>query len=415
MRRSRREEPHKTPRTGRWRAAYGPSKSRGYAYVDGERERAGRRLGAVGEALEGLDSANIIGLSFAQMPKDVGEGEDQLAIVVDERAAPLAPRGRGDAQSLAAVRQYVHEQLSPRSRQNALDALRRVARVALADPGARAEDFPWLDLTEEVAQLVRRLLHDQTVAGAIVPGTANITLSHLRGMARKLYRMRLIDHERFTSIAGPGMLKNVPGKRRTRGKELSAAGERELRQAARALDGYQGAMLDAAIVLAIGGGLRREEVANIELERVGPGEITLIGKGNKEREVPVDAQMQAAIDDWGRERARLQPEHGRLFCSPWHPSRVLSPWSFWSLVRQAAHGAFGDRQPCAPECACFEALTGPHDFRRTFITRLLDQGFDLRQAQLLAGHESPETTARYDKRSIRALFDKRRGVRVLAT
>jgi integrase/recombinase XerD len=353
-------------------------------------------------------------LSFAEMPNGVVEGEQSLVAVVDSDEGDVLARVDRGGGAAEAVRQYVRTQLSVRSRHNALDALRRVARMALRDESARAEDFPWPDLTDEVAQLIRRGLHDLTVEEKIVPGTANLTLSHLRGMARTLYRMRLIDHERFTRIAGPGMLKNVPGKRQTRGRELSPAGERALRAAARALDGYQGVMLDAAITLAIGGGLRREEVASVEVDRLTPELLTIVGKGNKERDVPVDPQMCDAVEEWARERARLLPAHENLFCSPWRPDQKLSPWSFWLLVRRAAHTAFGDRQPCAPGCACFEALTGPHDFRRTFVTRLLDQGFDLRQVQVLAGHESPETTARYDKRSKEALYAKRRNVRVIS-
>ena len=74
-----------------------------------------------------------------------------------------------------------------------------------------------------------------------------------------MYGMKLITVEQLV-IAQPFMVKNLQGTRGERGESLSVRGERELLKAARALDGYQGTMLETAVVLAIGAGLRREEV-----------------------------------------------------------------------------------------------------------------------------------------------------------
>ena len=104
-----------------------------------------------------------------------------------------------------------------------------------------------------------------------------------------------------------------------------------------------------------------------------------------------------------------------MFCAPDMPNKELSPWSFWALVRDGAHRAFGDRKKCNKGCRCLKVVTGPHDFRRTFATRLFEAGLDVRTVQVLMGHESPETTVRYDKRDKKSIFEKMRNVKGLVT
>jgi site-specific recombinase XerD len=333
-------------------------------------------------------------------------------VVISRRHETSIELAEPTSASALAVRAYIGSQLSIRSRHNALDALRRIAR-AIRGPGADPEDFPWASFTLASANQLRAVLYDQTVDGVIKPGTANLTLSHLRGLVRKMYELKLVTHEQLV-IAQPKMVKNVPGSRDTRGDKISEHDELCLRAAAREFGGYQGVMLDAAIVVSIGTGLRREEVADLAVKGLGPKVLTVVGKGNKQRKVPLDGSTLDSIDEWLRLRAQLAPEHDKVFCSPYRVDQAMSAWSFWSLLRDAAHQAFGDREFCDGECRCLEVISGPHDFRRTFITRLLEMGMDLREAQVLAGHASPETTARYDKRDEEVLFEKRRSMRVIA-
>lgn len=353
-----------------------------------------------------------------------GDDDDVLALEdVFETPAPAAPTAllalvapQGSLvfpDSDRAVQAYLRGQLSPRSRQNAADALKRLTRLLLRDDSAAPAQIQWSVINYELATTIRTVLYDATRTGAITPGTANLTLSHLRGLLRAMYGIGLVTSDQLGLVAS-GALKSVPGKRTARGRALTPDEEKALRDAAQSFDGYRGAMLDTAIVLAIGAGLRREEVARLTVAGLRPRELVVLGKGNKERPAPLDAEMRAIADAWLEERTRLAPKHGGLFCSPQKPNWAFSNWSFWALVREAAHAAFGDETLCTKTCGCLTVVTGPHDFRRTFATRLLDRGFDIRQVQVLMGHESPETTARYDKRDLETLFEKRRTTKVIA-
>lgn len=338
----------------------------------------------------------------------------EVVQVLGAAAGPLS-RWIAPHDGARAVHEYVESQMSPRSKQTAMDALRRVVRLLTQDRVRDAEQFPWPLISYEIANRIRSRLYEVTLTGAITPGTANLTLSHLRGLIRTLRGLHLITSEmRGELVDTKGPLRSIPGTRIPRGRALSVGEEKQLRGVAKGLDGYQGALLEATMVTSIGAGLRREEVSGLTLEGFGPENISILGKGNKQRDIPIDPQMQEATEAWLETRTELAPSHEALFCSPELPNQRLSPWSFWSLVRRASHRAFGDRKKCDKGCRCLKVVTGPHDFRRTFATRLLESGFDIREVQRLMGHESIETTARYDKRDIETLFEKRRNTKVIA-
>jgi site-specific recombinase XerD len=332
-----------------------------------------------------------------------------------ELALEDAPAAAKNARLVAA---FLAGQTSTKSRQNALDALRRVSRVIariVGLPGelAHPDAIHWCSLEYEQAVAVRACLADMSTSGEIGPSTANLTLSYLRSLFAVAATMRLISPEQ-AMLSNPKILKGIRGARTTRGRALSLTEERALREATVYLKKYQAPMFETALALAIGGGLRREEIANLTVDGVGLAELSVLGKGNKQRRISVDEQMRTQLDRWLEVRAELAPLHGNLFCSPQYADRPLSGWSFWWLVRRTAHRAFGSAGACEEDCPCLDVVTGPHDFRRTFASRLLDKGFDLSEVQKLMDHESITTTALYDKRELEALHEKRRRTRLLA-
>jgi integrase len=152
-----------------------------------------------------------------------------------------------------------------------------------------------------------------------------------------------------------------------------------------------GCARDAALVaLAVVTGLRREELSRLDLASFDGFKITVIGKGRKRREVflPTAGRSRELLRMWLAERG---DGAGALFWrldrggKPVRGSR-LTPAGVWSVLT-----SLGRKAKLAPPIT-------PHDFRRTFVSTLLDRGVDLPTVQTLAGHADPKTTGKYDRR-----------------
>ncbi len=133
-------------------------------------------------------------------------------------------------------------------------------------------------------------------------------------------------------------------------------------------------------------GLRASEVADLETGQVHPslGVANVIGKGNKERIVPVGRPALAAIDQYLNElRPRLLGPHGdtpKVFLS--RTGQPINRIVVWQIVkRQARRAGLHDIHP--------------HTLRHCFATHLLAGGADLRIVQELLGHANIATTQVY--------------------
>ena len=136
------------------------------------------------------------------------------------------------------------------------------------------------------------------------------------------------------------------------------------------------------------GGLRRSEIADLNVEDVNLElkEVKIIGKGNKERLIFLDEGTVLALQQW----LSLRGSHeGSLFYRVLKNGKLIAG----RLSDQAIYNIVKKRQNEAGI-----AEISPHDFRKTFISTILEETGDLRIAQALAGHSDPKTTASYDMR-----------------
>jgi len=129
-------------------------------------------------------------------------------------------------------------------------------------------------------------------------------------------------------------------------------------------------------------GLRVSELIGLRLDGVdiAVGFVRCIGKGSKERIVPLGESAAAAIADYMRVR-RVKKPTNYLFLN--HVGGKLSRMGFWKILR--AYGLRGGIK---------KKLT-PHVLRHSFATHLLERGADLRAVQTMLGHADISTTEIY--------------------
>uniref|UniRef100_UPI0035B48198 tyrosine-type recombinase/integrase n=1 Tax=Xanthobacter sp. TaxID=35809 RepID=UPI0035B48198 len=151
---------------------------------------------------------------------------------------------------------------------------------------------------------------------------------------------------------------------------------------------------DAAVIaLLYGAGLRISEALGLSAGMMSPGttQITVTGKGNKTRMVPLIAPVLAAVDAYrGLCPYPLAPDKPLFRGARGGP---LSP-RIVQLAVERMRGALG-----LPDSAT------PHALRHSFATHLLSRGGDLRAIQELLGHASLSTTQIYTQVDAAALMN----------
>jgi integrase/recombinase XerD len=137
-------------------------------------------------------------------------------------------------------------------------------------------------------------------------------------------------------------------------------------------------------------GLRVSELASLKVTDINQKQKTLrvIGKGNKEREIPYGEQADLWLKKWLKTRTAT--------------SVFLFPSKKGHLSRQTLWR-------CVHSCAILIGLNpvpSPHVLRHAFATHLLNHGADLRAVQTLLGHENITTTEIYTHVSRSQLYDE---------
>lgn len=148
---------------------------------------------------------------------------------------------------------------------------------------------------------------------------------------------------------------------------------------------WQGVRDRAILEILYGCGLRVSEVCSLKISNVYTSEsfVRIIGKGNKERLVPMGGAAVDAFLEWlaVRPEAAAPAYDDDAFVNRF--GKPLSRISVFNMVKKAALLAGVDKE------------ISPHTFRHSFATHLIENGADLRVVQEMLGHESILTTEIY--------------------
>jgi integrase/recombinase XerD len=203
-------------------------------------------------------------------------------------------------------------------------------------------------------------------------------LSGARGFYRYLLREKLIRVDPTLQIDMPQLGKPLP-------KSLSEADVEALLQApdlSEAIGQRDRAMLEVLYAC----GLRVTELVSLTLDQVNlrQGVLRVVGKGNKERLVPMGEEAVVWVKRYLRDgRAELLNGKSSDIVFPSQRGEQMTRQTFWHRIKHQA------------QVAGIAKSLSPHTLRHAFATHLLNHGADLRVVQMLLGHSDLSTTQIY--------------------
>lgn len=246
-------------------------------------------------------------------------------------------------------------------------------RAYRADLAAFAAKFPGLSAADIERAHVRRHLADMQAAGA-ARATVLRRASALRQFVKFLRAEGELKRDPFLGVAMPKRTRPLP-------KFLTEAEVGTVLDAA--APSGPGAERDRALIeLLYSAGLRRAEAAALNVGDVDllSGTIRVLGKGSKERVVPVGEAALALLR--GYLRSRGAPGDGEPLFSNLRGGRLTGDGVMFVVRRWIRRSAL------------LKNVT-PHVFRHSFATHLLNRGCGVREVQEMLGHANLNTTQIY--------------------
>lgn len=218
----------------------------------------------------------------------------------------------------------------------------------------------------------------ERIANSAKPRSTARLLSSLRRLFRFMCREGMREDDPSSLVESPKLGRSLP-------KSLS---ESDIEALLNAPDGSTllGSRDRAMLELMYASGLRVSEIVGLSMDQVSlqRGLLRLIGKGDKERLVPMGEEAQDRLEQYlkhARPDLLKQQQSNAVFITA--RGQAMTRQAFWYMIKRSAKKA----------AISFEL--SPHTLRHSFATHLLNHGADLRVVQMLLGHSDLSTTQIY--------------------
>jgi len=238
-----------------------------------------------------------------------------------------------------------------------------------------ADLTPLCEQTELSIDIIDSFLAERAKIFNYKPSSLARHFSSLRGFLNYLEEQKLLDFSPENLFTGPRLEKYLP-------QCLSIDEVSKVFENISVNDKF--GMRDVALLeLLYSAGLRISEAVSLKLEHVqlDNGWLIPVGKGNKQRLVPIASKAKENLEIWIKEwRRKLKPKTDTVILN-FH-GKKLSRVGAWKIIQ--ARTAFLGKNSISP-----------HSFRHSFATHCLAGGMDLRILQELLGHANLSTTQIY--------------------
>ncbi len=245
--------------------------------------------------------------------------------------------------------------------------------------------YDGIQVTNITASFVRTWLMELK-EDEIIAKSLNRKISTLKSFFKYLMKMGEIQQSPMTTIVSPKINKRLPVF--VQEEHLDT-----LFNHVEFEDSWQGRTENLVLQLFYATGMRLSELINLKESQLDGSyqQVKVLGKGNKERIVPISAELKNALQSYIAEKPIKSSEILNLFIT--EKGKPLQPRSVYAFVKRRLFEVTQIKK------------RSPHILRHSFATHLMNNGADLNAVKELLGHSSLAATQVYTHNTIEKLKD----------